>query len=118
MEKIGIGSSAPVDTEDRITVTLQIEDGTVMAASFTAAGCEALADCGRTLCAILPGKPADALWQMTNMAIVYNMEPPLPVSRFYCSQMAAAAAKNALRDYCQKNGLPYTPACHCGGTDK
>ncbi|MBQ6863825.1 MAG: iron-sulfur cluster assembly scaffold protein [Clostridia bacterium] len=114
--KIGIGKSAPLDTDESVVITLTVgEDGLITSCGCAVEGSAYLDACAGTLCDILPGKPVADVLQMTNMAIVYNMETELPPLFFYCSHMAATAAKNAARDYMNKNGIPYedTGCCNC-----
>lgn len=115
--RIGIGKSTPLDTNETVVITLTVgEDGRITACGCSVEGSDYLEDCASTLCRILPEKPVADVLQMTNMAIVYNMETDLPPHFFYCSHMAATAAKNAARDYMNKNGIPYedTGCCNCG----
>ena len=111
----GVGKSAPLDTDEYVCITLTAENGSVVQASFAAEGCAYLHACAETLCAVLIDKPVVDILQMTNMAIVYNMDTDLPAHYFYCSHMAALAAKNAAKDYLRKNGIEFEDTgCRCG----
>lgn len=116
-KKIGIGKSAPLDTDETVVITLTVdENGIITACGCSVEGSVYLDDCARTLCDVLPDKPVMDVLQMTNMAIVYNMENDLPPQHFYCSHMATVAAKNAAKDYLRKNDIPFEDdsCCHCG----
>lgn len=116
IKNLGIGKSAPLDTNETVVVTLTVdENGLISACGYSVEGCAYLDDCARTLCDVLPEKPVIDVLQMTNMAIVYNMETELPAQFFYCSHMATVAAKNAAKDYLRKNGIAFEDdsCCHC-----
>lgn len=117
MKNLGIGKSVPLDTNETVVVTLVVdENGMISSCGYSVEGSAYLDDCARTLCDVLPEKPVIDVLQMTNMAIVYNMETDLPAQFFYCSHMATVAAKNAAKDYLRKNGIPFEDdsCCHCG----
>ena len=117
MKNLGIGKSVPLDTNETVVVTLVVgEDGIITSCGYSVEGCAYLDDCARTLCDVLPEKPVIDVLQMTNMAIVYNMQTELPPMYFYCSHMATVAAKNAAKDYLRKNDIPFEDdtCCHCG----
>ncbi len=117
MKNLGIGKSAPLDTEETVVITLTVgEDGLITACGCAVEGSAYLEECADTLCRVLPEKPVKDVLQMTNMAIVYNMENELPTHFFYCSHMATVAAKNAAKDYLRKNDIPFddTDCCNCG----
>ena len=117
MKNLGIGKSVPLDSNETVVVTLVVdENGMISSCGYSVEGSAYLDDCARTLCDVLPDKPVIDVLQMTNMAIVYNMETDLPAQFFYCSHMATVAAKNAAKDYLRKNGIPFEDdsCCHCG----
>ena len=67
---------------------------------------------------MIKGKSIDDAMSLTNQAVTEALDG-LPAVKIHCSVLAEEAIKNALKDYYEKNGIPYDPAqfpdCeHCG----
>ena len=52
------------------------------------------------------GKPVQDAMALTNKAVVEALDG-LPAHKVHCSVLAEEAIKNALKDYFDKNGIPY-----------
>ncbi|MBO4854702.1 MAG: iron-sulfur cluster assembly scaffold protein, partial [Oscillospiraceae bacterium] len=55
---------------------------------------------------MIKGKPLSEALALTNKAVVEALDG-LPVHKLHCSVLAEEAVKSALRDYYEKNGIPY-----------
>ena len=70
---------------------------------------------------MIKGKSIHEAMQLTNKAVAEALDG-LPAHKLHCSVLAEEAIKNALKDYYDRNGLPYDekdfPDCeHCGHCD-
>ncbi|MBQ9393607.1 MAG: iron-sulfur cluster assembly scaffold protein, partial [Oscillospiraceae bacterium] len=55
---------------------------------------------------MIKGKPLSQVLTLTNQAVVEALDG-LPAHKLHCSVLAEEAVKAALRDYFEKNGIPY-----------
>ena len=57
---------------------------------------------------LIKGKTVDEALQLTNKAVVEALDG-LPAHKVHCSVLAEEAIKNALKDYFDRNNIPYDP---------
>jgi len=67
---------------------------------------------------MIKGKPISEAMKLTNDAVAEALQG-LPAHKMHCSVLAEEAIKSALKDYYDKNGIPYDasqfPDCeNCG----
>ena len=55
---------------------------------------------------MIKGKPISEAMALTNKAVTEALDG-LPAHKIHCSVLAEEAIKNALRDYYDKNNIPY-----------
>ena len=58
---------------------------------------------------MIKGQPVEKVMELTNKAVVEALDG-LPAYKLHCSVLAEEAVKAALKDYFDKNGIPYDPA--------
>ena len=57
---------------------------------------------------LIKGKPVEEAAALTNKAVTEALDG-LPIHKLHCSVLAEEAIKLALKDYYDKNGIPYDP---------
>ena len=57
---------------------------------------------------MIMGKSIHEAMELTNKAVAEALDG-LPAHKMHCSVLAEEAIKNALKDYFDKNGIPYDP---------
>ena len=113
----GVGEIGNAKCGDIMKIYLKIEDDTIVDAKFETFGCGSAIASSSMATELIIGKPvADAL-SLTNKAVVEALDG-LPAHKVHCSVLAEEAIKNALKDYFDKNNIPYDakqfPDCeHC-----
>ena len=102
----GIGEIGNAKCGDIMKIYLKIENDTIVDAKFETFGCGSAIASSSMATELIMGKPvADAL-ELTNKAVVEALDG-LPAHKVHCSVLAEEAIKNALKDYFDKNGIPY-----------
>ena len=114
----GIGEVGNAKCGDIMKIYLKIENDTIVDAKFETFGCGSAIASSSMATELIMGKPVSQALELTNKAVVEALDG-LPAHKVHCSVLAEEAIKNALKDYYEKNGIPYDaslfPDCeHCG----
>ena len=105
----GVGEVGNAKCGDIMKIFLKIDDGIVTDAKFSTFGCGSAIASSSMATEMIKGKPVDQLLELTNKAVVEALDG-LPAHKLHCSVLAEEAVKAALKDYFDKNGIPYDPA--------
>ena len=105
----GVGEVGNAKCGDIMKIFLKIDDGIVTDAKFSTFGCGSAIASSSMATEMIKGKPVDQLLELTNKAVVEALDG-LPAYKLHCSVLAEEAVKAALKDYFDKNGIPYDPA--------
>ena len=92
--------------------------GVIEDVKFETFGCGSAIASSSMATEMIKGKSIDDAMSLTNQAVTEALDG-LPAVKIHCSVLAEEAIKNALKDYYEKNGIPYDaslfPDCeHCG----
>ena len=114
----GIGEVGNAKCGDIMKIYLKIEDNIIVDVKFETFGCGSAIASSSMATEMIKGKSIDDAMSLTNQAVTEALDG-LPAVKIHCSVLAEEAIKNALKDYYEKNGIPYDPAqfpdCeHCG----
>ena len=102
----GVGEVGNAKCGDIMKIYLKIDNDIISDAKFETFGCGSAIASSSMATELIKGKPvADAL-RLTNQAVVEALDG-LPAHKIHCSVLAEEAIKNALKDYFDKNGIPY-----------
>ena len=104
----GIGEVGNAKCGDIMKIYLQIEDGIITDVKFNTFGCGSAIASSSMATELIKGQPLDKALELTNKAVVEALGG-LPPHKVHCSVLAEEAIKNALKDYFDKNGIPYDP---------
>ena len=97
------------------------DEGVIEDIKFKTFGCGAAVATSSMATEMVKGKTIEEALKLTNKAVAEALDG-LPPVKMHCSVLAEEAIKNALKDYYDRNGLPYDekdfPDCeHCGHCD-
>ena len=117
----GVGEVGNAKCGDIMKMYLKIKDNVIEDAKFETFGCGSAIASSSMATEMIKGKSIHEAMQLTNKAVAEALDG-LPAHKLHCSVLAEEAIKNALKDYYDRNGLPYDekdfPDCeHCGHCD-
>ena len=104
----GIGEIGNAKCGDIMKIYLKIENEIIVDAKFETFGCGSAIASSSMATEMIMGKSVDEAMELTNKAVVEALDG-LPAHKVHCSVLAEEAIKNALKDYFDKNGIPYDP---------
>ena len=117
----GVGEVGNPKCGDIMKIYLKIRDGRVADVKFETFGCGRAIASSSMATEMIKGKPLEDALTLTNKAVAEALDG-LPAHKLHCSVLAEEAIKQAVRNYYDKNGIPYDAAqfphredCeHCG----
>ena len=114
----GIGEVGNAKCGDIMKIYLKIENDIIEDVKFETFGCGSAIASSSMATEMIKGKSINDAMALTNQAVTEALDG-LPPVKIHCSVLAEEAIKNALKDYYEKNGIPYDPSqfpdCeHCG----
>ena len=113
----GVGEVGNAKCGDIMKIYLKIENETIVDVKFETFGCGSAIASSSMATEMIMGKSIHEAMKLTNAAVAEALDG-LPVHKMHCSVLAEEAIKNALKDYFDKNNIPYDekdfPDCeHC-----
>ena len=117
----GVGEVGNAKCGDIMKIYLKIENDIIVDVKFETFGCGSAIASSSMATEMIKGKSIHEAMQLTNKAVAEALDG-LPAHKLHCSVLAEEAIKNALKDYYDRNDLPYDekdfPDCaHCGHCD-
>ena len=95
----GVGEVGNAKCGDIMKIYLKIENDIIQDVKFETFGCGSATE-------MIMGKSIHEALALTNQAVCEALDG-LPAHKVHCSVLAEEAIKNALKDYFDKNGIPY-----------
>ena len=116
----GVGEIGNAKCGDIMKIYLKIENDIIVDVKFETFGCGSAIASSSMATEMIKGKPISEAMNLTNKAVAEALDG-LPAHKMHCSVLAEEAIKSALKDYYDKNGIPYdasqVPDCenceHC-----
>ena len=113
----GVGEVGNAKCGDIMKIYLQIENNIIVDVKFETFGCGSAIASSSMATEMIKGKSIFEAMELTNKAVAEALDG-LPAHKLHCSVLAEEAIKNALKDYFDKNNIPYDkkqfPDCeHC-----
>ena len=117
----GVGQVGNAKCGDIMKIYLKIENDIIVDVKFETFGCGSAIASSSMATEMIKGKSIQDAMALTNKAVAEALDG-LPAHKMHCSVLAEEAIKNALKDYFDKNGIPYDekdfPDCeHCAHCD-
>ena len=104
----GIGEVGNAKCGDIMKIYLKIEDNIIVDVKFETFGCGSAIASSSMATEMIKGKSIDDAMSLTNQAVTEALDG-LPAHKMHCSVLAEEAIKQALKDYFDKNNIPYDP---------
>ena len=104
----GVGEVGNAKCGDIMKIYLKIEGDTIADVSFETFGCGSAIASSSMATEMIMGKSIHEAMELTNKAVAEALDG-LPAHKMHCSVLAEEAIKNALKDYFDKNNIPYDP---------
>ena len=113
----GVGEVGNAKCGDIMKIYLKIENDIIVDVKFETFGCGSAIASSSMATEMIMGKSIHEAMALTNKAVAEALDG-LPAHKLHCSVLAEEAIKNALKDYFDRNGIPYDakqfPDCaHC-----
>lgn len=102
----GVGEVGNAKCGDIMKIYLKIEDGIVKDVKFETFGCGSAIASSSMATEMIKGKPLDEALKLSNKAVAEALDG-LPAHKLHCSVLAEEAIKAAVKDYYDKNKIPY-----------
>ena len=104
----GIGEVGNAKCGDIMKIYLKIENDIIEDVKFETFGCGSAIASSSMATEMIMGKSIHEALALTNAAVCEALDG-LPAHKVHCSVLAEEAIKNALKDYFDRNGIPYDP---------
>ncbi len=113
----GVGEVGNAKCGDIMKIYLKIENEIIVDVKFETFGCRSAIASSSMATEMILGKSIHEAMELTNKAVAEALDG-LPAHKLHCSVLAEEAIKKALKDYFDKNNIPYDhkqfPDCeHC-----
>lgn len=108
-EADGVGEVGNAVCGDIMKIYLKIENDVVTDVKFETFGCGSAIASSSMATELIKGKPLDQVLKLTNKAVTEALGG-LPAHKLHCSVLAEEAIRAAVKDYYEKNAIPYDPA--------
>ena len=94
--------------EDIMRMNIQVDPETqvITDVKFNTFGCGSAIATSSMATEMIKGKPVSEALQLTNRAVVEALDG-LPAHKLHCSVLAEEAVRAAIRDYYDRNSIPY-----------
>ena len=102
----GIGEVGNAKCGDIMKIFLKIENDILVDVKFQTFGCGSAIASSSLATEMIIGKSIPEALELTNAAVCEALDG-LPAHKVHCSVLAEEAIKNALKDYFDKNNIPY-----------
>ena len=102
----GVGEIGNAKCGDIMKIYLKIENEIIVDVKFETFGCGSAIASSSMATEMIMGKSVDEAMELTNKAVAEALDG-LPAHKMHCSVLAEEAIKQALKDYFDKNNIPY-----------
>ena len=102
----GIGEVGNAKCGDIMKMYIKVKDGVISDVKFNTFGCGAAIATSSMATEMIKGKKIEDALELSNKAVVEALDG-LPTHKIHCSVLAEEAVKAAVKDYYDKNGIPY-----------
>ena len=102
----GIGEVGNAKCGDIMKIYLKIENDIIQDVKFETFGCGSAIASSSMATEMIMGKSIHEAMALTNKAVAEALDG-LPAHKMHCSVLAEDAIKNALKDYFDRNNIPY-----------
>lgn len=104
----GVGQVGNAKCGDIMKIYIKVENDVITDVKFNTFGCGSAIASSSMATEMIKGKPLTEVMGLTNRAVAQALDG-LPAHKLHCSVLAEEAVKAALKDYYDRNHLPYDP---------
>ena len=104
----GVGEVGNAKCGDIMKIYLKIENDVIEDVKFETFGCGSAIASSSMATELIKGKPLSQALSLTNQAVAEALDG-LPAHKLHCSVLAEEAVRAAIRDYYDRNRIPYGP---------
>ena len=104
----GVGEVGNAKCGDIMKMYIKVNDGVITDVKFNTFGCGSAIATSSMATEMIKGKPIAEALKLTNRAVVEALDG-LPAHKLHCSVLAEEAVRAAIRDYYDRNRIPYGP---------
>ena len=104
----GIGEVGNAKCGDIMRMYIKVKDDVITDCKFNTFGCGSAIATSSMATELIKGKPISEALELSNKAVVEALDG-LPAHKIHCSVLAEEAVRAAVKDYYDKNGIPYDP---------
>jgi nitrogen fixation NifU-like protein len=108
----GIGEVGNAKCGDIMKMYIKVENDIITDVSFNTFGCGSAIASSSMATEMIKGKPISEALALTNKAVAEALDG-LPAHKMHCSVLAEEAVRAAVKDYYDKNGIPYGAKNFC-----
>jgi len=108
----GIGEVGNAKCGDIMRMYIKVENDIITDVSFNTFGCGSAIASSSMATEMIKGKPISEALELTNKAVAEALDG-LPAHKMHCSVLAEEAVRAAVKDYYDKNGIPYDAKNFC-----
>ena len=108
----GIGEVGNAKCGDIMKMYIKVENDIITDVSFNTFGCGSAIASSSMATEMIKGKPISEALALTNKAVAEALDG-LPAHKMHCSVLAEEAVGAAVKDYYDKNGIPYDAKNFC-----
>jgi len=102
----GVGEVGNAKCGDIMKIYLKIENNIIEDVKFETFGCGSAIASSSMATEMIKGKSIFEAMELTNKAVAEALDG-LPAAKLHCSVLAEEAIKKALKDYFDRNNIPY-----------
>ena len=102
----GVGTVGNAKCGDIMKMYIKVKDGVISDVKFNTFGCGSAIATSSMATEMIKGKKIEDALELSNKAVVEALDG-LPTHKIHCSVLAEEAVKAAVKDYYDKNGIPY-----------
>lgn len=108
----GIGEVGNAKCGDIMKMYIKVENDIITDVSFNTFGCGSAIASSSMATEMIKGKPISEALELTNKAVAEALDG-LPSHKMHCSVLAEEAVRAAVKDYYDRNGIPYDKKNFC-----
>ena len=109
-----IGEVGNAKCGDIMRMYLKVDNNIITDVKFMTFGCGSAIATSSIATEMIKGKSIDEALQLSNQAVVEALDG-LPAHKLHCSVLAEEAVKAAVKDYYERNNIPYDPEKYAMG---
>ena len=102
----GVGEVGNAKCGDIMKIYIKVENDVITDVKFNTFGCGSAIASSSMATEMIKGKPISEALELSNKAVVEALDG-LPAHKLHCSVLAEEAVRAAVKDYYDRNGIPY-----------